>query len=261
MLGKVWNHNLIRKYTIMFGSLFTEIYINREEGDNQSVQTIQVPISYGPRDMFLARIDGDPNLSRPAIVLPRIGFQMNGLTYAPDRKLNSLNRSVAMNANKNSYSFAYSPVPYDFSFDLYVVAKSIDDGNQIIEQILPMFTPDWTINATLVPELGIVHDIPIVLNTTAPTDSYDQAFTQRRAIVWTLNFTLKGYLYGPTREGALIKKVFVNFRDSASNNVYETYTVQPGLTANGQPTSNATLSIDINDIAANSNYGFIEDLF
>lgn len=262
MLGQTWNHSLIRKHIIIFGSLFTDIYINRQDEQDANVQTIQVPVSYGPKEKFLARIKEDPDLKRPSIVLPRMGFEIQSIAYAPDRKLNTINRSIAMNpSDNNKYNFLYSPVPYDFKVELYILAKTIEDSTQIIEQILPMFTPDWTINTTLIPELNIVHDIPVVLQSVDYSDSYDGSFETRRAIVWSLGFIVRGYLYGPIRKASIVKKTAVHFYGPDANTIYGTFTVQPGLTANGQPTSNAALSIDINDIAANSNYGFIEDLF
>ena len=137
--------------------------------------------------------------------------------------------------------------------------------SKIIEQILPFFTPDWTTTVHTIPEMAITHDIPVVLNSVSHEDTYNGNFTERQQMVYTLDFTLKGFLYGPVKTGAIIKfansNLYVPNADipaSIGNTTYVSYTgVTPGLTANGQPTSNASNTIDPNLITATTNFGFI----
>jgi hypothetical protein len=259
---------------ILFGTLFNDIHINREDTSQGVTRTIKVPISYGPKEKMLARLDADPELKRPAIVLPRMSFELTDLNYGPTRKLNTIGKIVAANPNDtNAAKYQYTPVPYDLNFILSIAVKNADDGTRILEQILPFFTPNWNSTVDLIPELGIKLDIPIVLNAVSSEDSYEGDFEARRSIVWTLSFTMKGYIFGPTRpangsgNGQLIKLANVNFYDTSTYtniddavgnlDVVEKITITPGLLANGSPTSNAALSVSSDQINANSNYGYI----
>ncbi len=274
MLGHTFYHNTIRRYVILFGTLFNDIHINREDTSQGVTRTIKVPISYGPKEKMLARLDADPELKRPAIVLPRMSFELTDLNYGPTRKLNTIGKIVAANPNDtNAAKYQYTPVPYDLNFILSIAVKNADDGTRILEQILPFFTPNWNSTVDLIPELGIKLDIPIVLNAVSSEDSYEGDFEARRSIVWTLSFTMKGYIFGPTRpangsgNGQLIKLANVNFYDTSTYtniddavgnlDVVEKITITPGMLANGSPTSNAALSVSSDQINANSNYGYI----
>jgi len=274
MLGHTFYHNTIRRYVILFGTLFNDIHINREDTSQGVTRTIKVPISYGPKEKMLARLDADPELKRPAIVLPRMSFELTDLNYGPTRKLNTIGKIVAANPDDtNSAKYQYTPVPYDLNFILSIAVKNADDGTRILEQILPFFTPGWNSTVDLIPELGIRLDIPIVLNAVSSEDSYEGDFEARRSIVWTLSFTMKGYIFGPTRpangssSGQLIKLANVNFYDTSTYtdidnavgnlDIVENITITPGMAANGSPTSNASLSVSSDQINANSNYGYI----
>ena len=274
MLGHTFYHNTIRRYVILFGTLFNDIHINREDTSQGVTRTIKVPISYGPKEKMLARLDADPELKRPAIVLPRMSFELTDLNYGPTRKLNTIGKIVAANPDDtNSAKYQYTPVPYDLNFILSIAVKNADDGTRILEQILPFFTPNWNSTVDLIPELGIRLDIPIVLNAVSSEDSYEGDFEARRSIVWTLSFTMKGYIFGPTRpangssSGQLIKLANVNFYDTSTYtdidnavgnlDIVENVKVTPGMLANGSPTSNASLSVSSDQINANSNYGYI----
>ncbi len=257
-------HGIIRKYIILFGTLFNEIYINRRGSvDEQDyVQTIRIPLSYGPKEKFLARVDGDPSLTRPtAIVLPRMSFEIIDLSYAAERKLPKVNKIYAPDPNNpGKLLYSYMPVPYDITIELSVMTKNADDGTQIIEQILPYFTPEFTATVNIVPELDAKLDIPITLNSVTYQDTYEGDFVNRRAIIWNLNFTIKGYLFGPTKSGNIIKMANTSLYDSfTANTPFERIIVTPGLDANGQPTSDPALTIPRSEIEATDNYGFITE--
>jgi len=275
MFGHTFYHNTIRKYVILFGTLFNDIHINREDTSHGVVRTIKVPISYGPKEKMLARLDADPDLKRPAIVLPRMSFELTDLNYGPTRKLNTLGKIVGVDpANPDSTKYQYTPVPYDLNFILSIAVKNADDGTRILEQILPFFTPSWNSTVELIPELGIKLDIPIVLNAVSSEDSYEGNFEERRSIVWTLSFTMKGYIFGPTRPSSggglgatLIKLANINFYDTSTYtniddavgnlDAVQTITVAPGMFPNGSPTSNSSLSVSSDQINADDNYGYI----
>lgn len=271
MFGRTWQHDVLRKYVILFGTLFNDIYINRDNSSGEYVQNFRVPLSYGPKEKFLARLDGDPTLgNKIAITLPRISFEMLALEYDPTRKLNTLNRLTKQRADAGTddeVTYQYQPVPYDIIFQMSCMTKNAEDGTRIIEQILPYFTPDFTVSLNLVDEVDEPRDVPLILTGVTVEDSYEGTFDQRRAIIWTLNFTMKGWLYGPSKNSKLIKNALTTFRltdtpaTSTTSNTANTIVVstRPGLTANGTATSNSSLSVGIEDIKSTDDYGFITE--
>ena len=253
-------HGILRKYVIMFGNMFNDIDIVRYNNSGTAVQTIRVPIAYGPREKFLARLRTDPNLDRDvAIQLPRLSFEMTNVTYAPERGLNKLTRNVGINvADNNKMKSIWTPTPYDITFSLYGMFANQEDAVQVVEQILPFFRPEWTHTLTLVPEVADKYDIPTVLTDMQIEDTYEADFMTRRAILHTFNFTVKGYLFGPTTNKGVIKRATI---DLSANSVVDvpnnvTLDIRPGLLADGTPTANAEASLPYNDISANTDYGY-----
>jgi hypothetical protein len=286
MLGHTFYHQHIRKYVIVFGTLFNDIIIQRKDNAGNVVQDIKVPIAYAPREKALARINADPDLSKQVgMVLPRMSFEMNSINYAPERKLNKIHRNVSAFADdKTKLYAAYNPVAYDVGFELNIFTRYAEDSTQILEQILPFFTPEWFVTMNLIPEMNWKQDIPIVLNGVSMQDTYEGDFETRRALIHTINFTLKGYLWGPVRKSGIIKTanvmthvdtstvyanqhpsntVFanVNVTDSSKPGYYihSRTTTTPGLLANGSPTSNASASVGIGSIDEDDDYGYIHN--
>jgi hypothetical protein len=272
MFGRTWNHDSLRKYIIVFGTVFNDIYINRLDNNEEIRQTLKVPLTYGPKDKVLARLEQSPQMdNQVGIVLPRISFEMTSLEYDPTRKLNTLNKLTKQSATAGTddeVKYQYQPVPYDMQFEMNILVKNAEDGTRIVEQIVPYFTPDFTVSVNLVPEVDNARDIPIILNSITSQDQYEGSFEQRRALIWTLSFTMKGWLYGPTKKSKLIKLAETTFRlpeDIATGNTTNTSNTivvasRPGLTANGQPTSNAAASIPYDEIISTDDYGFINTI-
>lgn len=261
---QTYYHGIIRKYIILFGTLFNDIYINRKglTTDEDYVQTLRVPLSYGPKEKFLARVDGDPSFTRPtAIVLPRMSFEIVDMAYSGDRRLPKINKIVKEDPNNpGKLVYAYMPVPYDITIELSIMTKNADDGTQIVEQILPYFAPDFTATVNILPEVDAKFDIPISLNSVTYQDTYEGDFVSRRAIIWNLNFTMKAYLFGPTKSSSVISlantNIFTNINAAAPDT---RVIVQPGLTSANTPTSDITESIPRDQIKPTDNYGFITD--
>lgn len=260
MFGHTFYHGTIRRYVVLFGTLFNDIYVNRPDPVHNEIHTVKVPVSYGPKEKVLARLTADPSLNRkPAVVLPVISFEMTDISYDGSRKLNTIGKRLRKdNNNASKLLYTYNPVPYNISFSLSILVKNTDDGTRIIEQILPFFTPEWTATVNLIPDADIVMDIPIILNDVRVSDSYEGDFETRRALEWNLTFTLKGYLYGPVQKSGII--TFANtsiYNSLVSNTELVNFIVEPGLTANGQPTSNASLSIGRDLIYPDDDFGYI----
>ena len=254
MLGQQFYHESIRKVIIAFGTTFNNIQLVRKDNDGNIKQSMKVPLAYGPRQKWLTRLNEDADLSKTvAITLPRIGFEIQNLQYDPNRKLNRVQKfKKVKSANDDRLDSQYMPVPYNLNLQLYVMAKESDDSLQIIEQILPYFQPDYTLTINDMADMGIKGDVPIVLNSVAYEDNYQGDFETRRALIYTLDFTAKFYLYGPVTSQAVIKTVqvdqYTDLKDTAPKRE-QRYTVSP------KP---ATADAD-DDFGFNETTSFFED--
>jgi hypothetical protein len=241
MLDNRFYWGTIRKSIVAFGNMFNNITIQRTNADGEIVQIQRVPLSYSPKQKFLAKIRQQPSVDSTnfQVILPRMGFEMISLDYDPNRKISPMQQSRTIN-DTTSASSQYAPTPYNVSLLLYIYAKNQDDGLQIIEQILPYFNPDYNLTMKSIPELDIKNDLPILLNSIGFQDDYEGDMTTRRAIIWTLSFVMKLNFYGPINKQGIINKVNANtFRDSALTNQLQAITVQGiGDLANTIPAGN-----------------------
>ena len=211
MLGTYFYHEIIRKTIIAFGTIFNEIYIVHSNSDGDNISKMRVPLSYGPTQKFLARLQQQPNLNKPIqITLPRMSFEMNSIQYDPTRKSNVTQSFKALDGQ--NIKKVYLPVPYNIGFELNILTKLNDDALQVVEQILPFFQPSFNLTIDLVNSIGEKRDIPITLNNISFQDDYEGDFSTRRALIYTLQFTAKTYLFGPIAESTegLIRKVQVD---------------------------------------------------
>ena len=202
-------NEILRKTIIGFGTLFNSMEIQQEGS------VVRIPLAYGPTQKFLARIEQSPDLNKPmAITLPRMSFEFTGLTYDPSRKVTTTQTFVAKDKDDGTETRkSYMPVPYNMAFELSVYTKLNDDALQIVEQILPYFQPAFNITVELVDSIGEKRDIPIVLDNISFQDDYEGDFSTRRALIYTLNFTAKTYLFGPIADSTdgIIRKVQVDY--------------------------------------------------
>jgi len=211
--NNVFYHGIIRKSIVAFGRLFSDIYIDRKQGDSvngTTIQRLQVPLAYAPKEKWLVRIEQDPNLENNTYVsLPRMSFEITAYTYDSIRKLNRMQK-IECGDGSTSKTFMYSPVPYNIDISLYVLTKTQEDGLQIIEQILPTFTPEYTLTINAVPDMNVKLDVPIILNSINVSDEYDGDFQTRRFVTHTLNFTMKTSLFGAIAGQGVIDTVYAN---------------------------------------------------
>ncbi len=212
MLGTYFYHEIIRKTVISFGTLFNDIYIRHEDAAGNDISEMKVPVSYGPRQKFLARIQQQPELNKATqIDLPRMSFEISSINYDSSRKSGITQTFKAKDGEKMKKVFM--PVPYNLGFELNILTKLQDDGLQILEQILPFFQPGFTLSVDLVKSIGEKRDIPMVLQSITQQDDYEGDFATRRALIYTLQFTAKTFMFGPiadTPEG-LIRKVQLDY--------------------------------------------------
>jgi len=276
MFGSQFYHQSLRRYVIMFGNMFNDIVVRRYDSANNNISAVAVPLAYGPKEKFLVRTTQDPDLTQPvAIQLPRMAFEMTTLNYDGSRRLVGSNRNVNVTTtDEDKLDYNYMPVPYDLQFNLYAYVRNADDGAQILEQIVPYFGPEWTNSVRVIEKTNITIDVPTILNTVSIEDTYDGDFNTRRALIYTFDFTVKGYFYGPTRRQGIIKRSQIDFGivtansgnkitldDVARTGRSSRIVITPGLLANGSPTSNSSASISYNLIEATDDYGFCSNTF
>ena len=202
-------NEIFRKTIIAFGTLFNDITIKQEDS------TVKVPLAYGPTQKFLARLEESPDLNkRTSLTLPRMSFEFTGLTYDSSRKVTTTQQITVKDPNDGSTTKkAYMPVPYSMQFELSIMTKLNDDALQIVEQILPYFQPSYNLTVNLLSTIGEKRDVPVVLDNVSFTDDYEGDFSERRALIYTLTFTAKTYLFGPvpSASGGIIKKATIDY--------------------------------------------------
>ena len=232
MLGQYYYHEIVRKTIIAFGTLFNDIHIRHQDGDGNDVSDMKVPLAYGPSQKFLARLTQQADLNKPVqITMPRMSFEMTSIQYDSTRK-SSLVQTFKTCDDGSKVKKVFMPVPYNIGFELNILSKLNDDSLQILEQILPYFQPHFNLTVDLVQSIGEKRDIPIVLESVNFQDDYEGNFDTRRALIHTLQFTAKTYLFGPIADSSdgIIRKVQVDMyssTDRATAKREMRYTVTP----------------------------------
>ena len=209
-MANIFYNRVMRKLVVGFGNLFDKITLVRYNADNSEAERFLVPIAYAAKEDYVMRLEGDYNLDKKVqMTLPRMSFQMTGMKYDSSRKLNTNVKSFAQQSG-GGISAQYNPVPYDFDFSLFIYVRNIEDGTQLIEHIIPYFTPDYTIKLNLIPEMGITKEIPIILNgVDMPVDFEGDRERDTRVIIWTLDFTVKGFIFGGVSDNIKIIKTSI----------------------------------------------------
>jgi len=264
MLGNYFYHEIIRKTVIAFGTLFNDIHVRHQDQAGNDISDVKVPVAYGPKQKFLARVTQQAELNKATqITLPRMSFEITNISYDASRKAGITQTfKAADSTDSNKMKKVFMPVPYNLGFELNILVKLQDDGLQILEQILPFFQPAFTISIDLVKSIGEKRDIPMILNSISQQDDYEGDFSTRRALIYTLSFTAKTFMFGhiaKTPEG-LIRKVQVDYYSDTNTRTAkreQRYTVVP------KPTKdyNEDNVIDTDDtpfIEPGDDFGFTE---
>jgi hypothetical protein len=250
MFGNYFYHERIRKSVAMFGRMFNDIYVLRKDGTGQVISQVKIPLSYAPKAKFLERIRSQPDLYEDqsvAIKLPRMSFEIITIQYDATRQLqktNNINKSGLSASVRNKI---YSFVPYTINLQLNIYTKTQDDALQAIEQIIPYFSPQYTLTMRPFVEYpDIVEDVPITIQGTSFTDDYEGTVESRRTIIYTLDFEMRANFYGPMSSGSVIRQADANIFNLETPEVrLETIRIEPN-------------PIDIN---ADSDYGFTETYY
>ena len=232
----------VRYLTVAFGSLFNNIYVQRTDSSGTEVERIRVPLGYGPKEKWIRRIKEYSDLgdtTQTQMTLPRMAFEMTDASYASVRKKNTLQKKVIADSDNEKISYSYVEVPYDFSFNLSVLVKFMEDGLQIIEQILPYFTPEFTVTINI-NDVNQRVDVPIVLNDMSIVEEYEGDFDARRLISFDMSFTAKSYVFGPVKTSGLIQTVTSTIYDLNKDLVFVGGRASYGITG---PTGAAAMIV------------------
>ena len=206
MLGTYTYNKIIRKCVIGFGTLFNNIEVRKENKDGSVYSRMKVPLAYGPRQKFLARLAQQADINQKvAITVPRLSFEMTGISYDSSRKLAPTTLTLKADTN-NAVKKQFTPVPYNIDFELNVISKTNDESLEIMEQILPVFQPSFQMTIKLVDDMNDFRDVPIILNSVSYSDDYEGTFDDRKITLITMQFTVKAYIFGPVGTAAPIKK-------------------------------------------------------
>lgn len=224
MLGTYFYHEIFKKTIVGFGTLFNNIELRRVA--DSKTEVMKVPLAYGPAEKFLSRLRQapDPTQQKVAITLPRISFELTGITYDSNRKV-APTQIVRIDDKK-----AFMPVPYNLQFELNILSKNQDDALQIVEQILPFFQPSYNLSVKMLPEINETKDIIVNLDSVSYKDDYEGEFDKTRVLIYTLVFTAKTVVYGPVRDITQIRKVITDTytsMDTVNAPRVQRYVVQP----------------------------------
>lgn len=223
MLGNDFFYNrTIRKVVVAFGTVFNDIVVTRQTQSGVNKEHFKVPLSYGAKEKYITRITSDPTLTKSiATVVPRISFELTGMSYDNSRKMITTQQNFAKKGSGDVYT-QYSPIPYNFDFSMSIYVRNTEDGTQILEQILPFFTPDFNVTVDFVPTMQPKYDMPIILNSVNNETDYEGDLMSTRLIIWNLEFTAKGFIWPAVKGGDGSRKLIKN----ANTSVHGTMTTQ-----------------------------------
>ena len=262
MLGTQFYNQAVRKTVVSFGTLFNNIELKKTV-DGQVIETEKVPLAYGPKQKFLYRLQGNPTDGRKvAITLPRIYFEMTGIDYDASRKTPATQKyKTVINDNGNEVRTQYVPVPYNISFEVGILCKSQDDGLQILEQILPFFQPSFSMSLKFIPDMDEVRDVAVVLNSVDFDDDWEDDFSTRRSITYTMQFTAKSYIYGPYTKADVIRKsrIIETIGDTAVNKRHVELSYTPKAKTDINQDGQVTAADDAL-VTAEDDFGFNEGM-
>lgn len=271
MLGvEFFNNDIIRKYTTVFGTLFNDIYIHKFSANGTKLQVIPVPIQLASASKNVVLDEKNPITTKLQTQLPRMAYQLTGLSLDRAKLKNPIHKNVRIE-NPELMKTQFVGIPYTLEFELIIYTKTADDAHQIIGQIVPFFTPDFTPTINVIPDMALKIDSKIELTSITPNDDFEGSTDEPRIIQWTLNFTMDSIFFGPLTKQGVIKRAIVDLipvpgsgdvvsGDIDMFNKKVRVTVTPGLTSTGEPTTDPTKTIPYKQIEQDDPYGIITQI-
>ena len=218
MFGDHFYHATMRKSVAVFGTLFNNLSVVRKKADGSTINQIRVPLAYGPKEKYLARLDSSTGFdAQMGIKLPRMAFEITSLTLDQTQKLqkrNTISETHGSDITKKKTIKHYTA--YDIGMSLFILTKNQDDGLQIVEQILPYFQPEYNVTITPVSGFNYKQDVSVIRGGVSIDDQYEGDFTERRVLIYQLDFTMKMKFYGPASNTGIIREINIDFEGDRS---------------------------------------------
>ena len=240
-------HSTTKKVLVAFATIFDEITIETDHGD-----LITVPLIFAQKEKFIDDIQKGVEFDMDGLTFdvsfPRIGFELTGMNFAPERHVNPISRFEDETEDGEEITM-YNRIPYDITFDVFIGARNIEDSLKVVEQIIPFFNPELTLTIKDKQDFKLETNIPVVLNSTALNIDYQGSLDTRRTIMWTLNFTAKAFYYPDVRESRRIKQTIMNYTETDFEREFTriTSTVLPMTANRDDPHVIETVRETIND--------------
>lgn len=260
MLGNSYFYNrTIRKVVVAFGTMFNDIDIVRFSKDGTQQTRMKVPLNYGAKEKYLTRLAHDPTMTKSiATLVPRISFNLDSIAYDISRKQQTTLQNFSY-TSAGGVKSQYVPIPYNFDFSLSIYVRHTEDGTQILEQILPFFTPDFTVTVDFIDSMCQKYDMPIILNSVTNSTDFEGDMMTTRLILWDLQFTAKGYIWPPVKGGSGLIGQYSTVGGPNGNGGYGGAIVNlfdnANMNANTQVVNMLTQADPV-DATPNSAYGF-----
>jgi hypothetical protein len=200
MFGYFYNQNL-RKLVVSFGSLFSNIEIGHVDPDTGNTTNIRVPVHYSPQEKFIQRLLQPSSITpgtRIEIQVPIISYIINSITPDPSRRFNRFAKNDNMTNCGPSGSGISNQIPVNVSFNLFVYTRHTDDMLQIVEQIMPYFTPDHVITIDM-NEVQTNVQIPVIMVNNNLSERYEGDLSSRRLNIASFQFIAKAWIFGEVK--------------------------------------------------------------
>ena len=247
MFANHFYHEHTRRAVSVFGTLFNNIHVIKRDGSGRAMSDIKVPLSYGPRQKFLARLKNEQYLEdeKLAIKLPRMSFEITSIEYDESKRLQRGTKYTIPGSTPSGKKYTYYPSTYRLSFELSILARHTEDALQILEQIIPYFQPEYTVTVNEL-DNNFKNDMPFVLNSVSLDDDYEGDFNSRRSLIYTLSFETRINYYGPIyptddSESPVIREAKIDIADK-------------NMDESGVPGSSSLITITPKDASDSDDY-------
>ena len=236
MFENHYYHESTRRMVSVFGSIFNDMEVVKKDSAGKILQKIKVPLGYAPRTKVLARLNEQTTGPNIALKLPRMSFEISSMEYDPNARVSKhKNYKKVIVGDTLQLNKLGAPAVYKVGFELNLLAASQDEALQILEQILPMFQPEYTVTIKDIPDMDITTDTPIVLESITLNDDYEGDLITRRAIVYTLQFGTRIRYYRGLGKSKQILETEVDFSENVdpTTHKFETLAIDGTTTSDG----------------------------
>jgi len=200
-----FHNETLRKYTLALLSTFNNIEVQYKKSTGDLFSSF-VPIKFSSREK--ATILGDHEtsqiLSGNYNVLPRASLVFESMLRDSVRGQNKSNK-ISKVIDGETISFSYNAIPYDYNYSVVIQSRGMNEASMIVEGILSKFNPTYSVRLNEYPLFDEPSTIILnLLDVSFEQEEYSEISTNLVTI--TISLVLKGHVFGPIQDQALIKK-------------------------------------------------------